>query len=99
MTWLILVCCGYIAFRAVFDYARGINLVEGGRVAGAVSGIFGNPNDLALNMVTFMPAALMFALPRRYSAVRRLAAAGFAVADAGDGGLHQVARRRARPRR
>jgi O-antigen ligase len=79
ITWLILVCCGYIAFRAVFDYARGINLVENGRVAGAVSGIFGNPNDLALNMVTFLPLALTFALLRRYSAARRLAAAGFAV--------------------
>ena len=79
MAWLILVCCGYIAFRAVFDYARGINLVENGRVAGAVSGLFGNPNDLALNMVTFLPVALMFALLRRYSAARRLTAAGFAV--------------------
>jgi O-antigen ligase len=77
--WLILVCCGYVAFRAVFDYARGVHLVENGRVAGAVSGIFGNPNDLALNMVTFLPAALMIALTRRYSAVRRLAAAGFVV--------------------
>ena len=41
MTWLILLACGYIAFRAVFDYARGVNLVEDGRVAGAVGGIFG----------------------------------------------------------
>lgn len=78
LTWLILLCCGYIAFRAVFDYARGVNLVEGGRVGGAVSGIFGNPNDLALNMVTFMPAALMVALTARYSALRRLTAAGIA---------------------
>ena len=44
-------------------------------MAGAVSGIFGNPNDLALNMVTFMPAALMVALTRRHSVVRRLTAA------------------------
>ena len=73
LTWLIVCCCGYIAARAVFDYARGINLVEGGRVAGAVSGMFGNPNDLALNMVTFMPAALMTALTRR-----RVTAAGIA---------------------
>ena len=80
MTWLILVCCGYIAFRAVFDYARGVNLVENGRVAGAVSGIFGNPNDLALNMVTFLPAALMFALtPAVIPPLRRLIAAGIAV--------------------
>jgi O-antigen ligase len=76
LTWLILLCCGYIAFRAVFDYARGVNLVEGGRVAGAVGGIFGNPNDLALNMVTFMPVALMVALTQRHSAIRRLTAAG-----------------------
>jgi O-antigen ligase len=78
ITWLIVLCCGYIAFRAVFDYARGVNLVEDGRVAGAVSGIFGNPNDLALNMVTFMPVALMVALTRRHSAMRRLLAAGIA---------------------
>src|SRR5829696_7888356 len=31
LTWLIVVSCGYIAFRAVFDYARGVNLVEDGR--------------------------------------------------------------------
>jgi O-antigen ligase len=62
----------------VFDYARGVNLIEGGRVAGAVGGIFGNPNDLALNMVTFMPAALMVALTRRHSAFRRLTAAAIA---------------------
>ena len=71
VTWLIIVSCGYIAARAVFDYARGVNLIEGGRVAGAVGGIFGNPNDLALNMVTFIPAALMVALTRRHSALRR----------------------------
>jgi O-antigen ligase len=79
ITWLILVCCGYIAFRAVLDYGRGANLVEDGRVSGAVSGIFGNPNDLALNMVTFVPAALMIALSGRYTPIRRLIAAGIVV--------------------
>jgi O-antigen ligase len=78
LTWLILVCCGYIAARGVFDYARGVNLVEGGRVAGAVGGIFGNPNDLALNMVTFLPATLMVALTQRHSTMRRAVAAGIA---------------------
>jgi len=79
ITWLILVCCGYIAFRAVLDYARGANLVEDGRVSGAVSGIFGNPNDLALNMVTFVPAALMILLSSRYTPIRRSIAAGIVV--------------------
>jgi len=75
VTWLILMSCGYIAARGVFDYARGVNLVEGGRVAGAVGGIFGNPNDLALNMVTFLPAGLMVALTPRHSILKRLTAA------------------------
>jgi O-antigen ligase len=75
ITWLILVCCGYIAARAVFDYARGVNLIEGSRLAGPVGGIFGNPNDLAMNMVTFMPAAVIIALTPRYSVSRRLTAA------------------------
>jgi O-antigen ligase len=78
LVWLIVVCCGYIAGRAVFDYARGVNLIENDRLAGPVGGIFGNPNDLALNMVTFMPAAALFALSPRYSRSRRLVAAAAA---------------------
>jgi O-antigen ligase len=78
ITWLILLCCGYICALAVFNYARGINLVENGRLAGPVSGIFGNPNDLALNMVTFLPAAALIAVNERYTAPRRLVAAGIA---------------------
>jgi O-antigen ligase len=78
LTWLILVCIGVIAARGVFDYVRGINLVEGGRLTGAVSGIFGNPNDLALNMVSFMPLAVVIALTPRYSRGRRAAAAAIA---------------------
>jgi O-antigen ligase len=54
---LILACCAYLALRAIFDYARGVNLTEYGRVRGAVGGIFGNPNDLAMNFVTFLPLA------------------------------------------
>jgi O-antigen ligase len=78
LTWLILLCCGFIAGRAVFDYARGVNLVEGGRLAGPVSGIFGNPNDLALNMVTFMPFAAVIALGRQHSPIKRLTAVSIA---------------------
>ena len=76
-TWLIVIATGYIAFRAVFDYARGINLVENGRVMGSVGGIFKNPNDLALNMVSVIPLALGFVL-RPLSPLRRLTAAGCA---------------------
>jgi O-antigen ligase len=75
ITWLILVCVGYIAARGVFDYARGVNLVEGGRLAGPVDGIFGNPNDLAMNMVTFAPVAAVVAVSRWQPRWRRLSAA------------------------
>ena len=75
LTWLILVSIGYVAARSVFDYARGVNLIEGGRLAGAVGGIFGNPNDLALNMVTFMPIAAIVAMSRGQPRWRRIVAA------------------------
>lgn len=58
MTWVILLACGYLGGRAVLDYARGVNLVEGGRVQGSIGGIFRNPNDLALNLVSYLPLAI-----------------------------------------
>jgi putative inorganic carbon (HCO3(-)) transporter len=67
MTALMFLAGGYIAARGVFDYIRGVNLVEGGRLAGPVGGIFGNPNDLALNMVALLPLAIVTAFARRNS--------------------------------
>jgi O-antigen ligase len=78
-TWLVLVCVGYVAFRGALSYARGVNLVEDDRLAGPVSGIFGNPNDLALNMVTFLPFAIAIALSRSRAGGRRLAASVIAL--------------------
>lgn len=66
----------YIAVRAVIDYVRGVNLVEGNRVAGAVGGLFGNPNDMALNMVAFLPLAVAIALGRRHQLLRLVALIG-----------------------
>jgi putative inorganic carbon (hco3(-)) transporter len=69
-TSLIVLCSTFVATRSLFDYVRGIHLIEGGRLAGAVGGILGNPNDLALNLVVFLPFALAAAFkpgpaPRR----------------------------------
>ena len=71
--WLIVLASGYIALRAVMDAGRGINMVENGRVRGAVGGMFRNPNDLALNMVAVMPLAVSLAL-RSGTLLRRGAA-------------------------
>jgi O-antigen ligase len=58
--WVIVLAFGYISVRVIFDYLRGVNLVEGNRAAGPVGGFFQNPNDLALNLAAFMPLALMY---------------------------------------
>ena len=65
MTWVMIVASGYIAGRAIFDYVRGVNLVEGDRVRGAVGGMFENPNDLALNLVTFLAPTLFIIIQDR----------------------------------
>ena len=71
---LVVAGTAYIAIRAVIDYARGANLVEDGRVTGAVGGLFGNPNDLALNMVAFLPLGLALMQDRGARPAVRLAA-------------------------
>jgi O-antigen ligase len=73
-TWLIVVAMGYIAARGVIDYARGTNLLMGERLQGAVPGLMGNPNDLAMNMVTFLPFAAFAALGRGRPLARLFAA-------------------------
>ena len=74
-TWLIVIATAYIAFRAVFDYVRGFNLIENGRVQGAVGGMFQNPNDLALNMVSVLPLSVLLAM-RAIKPFSRLIAVG-----------------------
>jgi O-antigen ligase len=71
MTWIMIVASGYIAGRGVLDYLRGANLVEGDRLRGAVGGMFENPNDLALNLVTFL-APTLFIIIEEKRATRRL---------------------------
>jgi O-antigen ligase len=71
LCWIIVTALGYIACRAVFDYVRGDNLIEYGRVQGSVGGIFKNPNDLALNLVASIPIAVALAV-RSASVSRRI---------------------------
>jgi len=75
ITWVLILVVGYVGFRAMVDYVRGENLISRGtRVQGSVGGIMQNPNDLALNMVAFVPLAVLFAFEGR-TALRRLIAA------------------------
>ncbi len=74
LTWLIVSAVGYVALRGVLDFATGNHLVKGDRLHGSISGLMGNPNDLAMNMVTFMPLAIMLAVTKRPALQRGLAA-------------------------
>ena len=63
----------------MLDYVRGDNMVgHGTRVKGSVGGIMENPNDLALNMVAFLPLAAFIAMRPDAGRIKRLIAAGSA---------------------
>ncbi|HKT81068.1 MAG TPA: O-antigen ligase family protein [Vicinamibacterales bacterium] len=79
-SWLILLCCGYVAVLALVNYARGINIVERERLDGPVRGLMGNPNDLAMNLVTFMPLAVTIAMSYQHATLKRLSAAAITAA-------------------
>jgi O-antigen ligase len=51
-----------LSVGAIYDYRLGNFKVEGYRVAGIIGNLFGNPNDMALHLVTVIPiaVALMF---------------------------------------
>ena len=75
LIWILVITVGYFGFRAVLDYARGVNVVRGGtRVMGSVGGFMQNPNDMALNMVSFLPLAALVAMHNR-SVFKRVVAA------------------------
>lgn len=48
----------WLSLSAVNDYRLGLMTVEGYRVAGRGTGIFGNSNDMALFLVTMVPLAI-----------------------------------------
>jgi putative inorganic carbon (HCO3(-)) transporter len=54
-----------LSVKAVSDYSAGNLLVEGYRVGGVGEGIFGNPNEVALFLVTIAPVVVALALGSR----------------------------------
>jgi O-antigen ligase len=72
---VVVVSCCYVAVKIVLDYGMGLNLVEDGRAQGA-GGLFGNPNDMALNLVAFLPFAVILALGRARPKLQAVLALG-----------------------
>jgi O-antigen ligase len=62
LLWLALAVSVYLSFGAVSDYLMGRTAVEEYRVEGRIGGMFENPNELALHLVTMIPIAVGFFL-------------------------------------
>ena len=58
MIWLSLSIGVYLSYMVTIDSILGIFRIEGTRVAVEIGGLFGNPNDMALHLVTIVPVAL-----------------------------------------
>ena len=64
MFWLALAVSITTSFAAINDYRTGNLLLGGERIKGAIGGLFENPNDLALHLVTIIPLTVGLFLHR-----------------------------------
>jgi O-antigen ligase len=55
---LVLVSSCLLSIGAIYDYRLGRLALMGVRIQGVIGGLFDNPNDLALHLVTMIPIAL-----------------------------------------
>jgi putative inorganic carbon (hco3(-)) transporter len=55
---LVLFASCVLSLAALTDYAQGNLALQGRRIAGLIGGLFSNPNDLALHLVTMIPISL-----------------------------------------
>ncbi|HYN85455.1 MAG TPA: O-antigen ligase family protein [Pyrinomonadaceae bacterium] len=63
--FLSLAVSAYLSVSALNDYRSGNLTVEGYRVEGAIGNLFGNPNDMAIHLVTMLPIAIVLAVASR----------------------------------
>ena len=69
LIWLVMGVSVYLSVAAFQDYRAGVfgmGKVENSdlRIAGRIGGLFGNPNDLALHLVTIVPIAISLAFAK-----------------------------------
>jgi O-antigen ligase len=63
LLWLLILAASLVlSVNAIMDYRAGRMMLGGNRIAGAIGGLFENPNDLALHMVTFLPIVIVLGL-------------------------------------
>ena len=69
---LILVISMILSVAGVNDYATGNLALGGKRIAGVIGGLFDNPNDLAIHLVTFLPIIIGLGLGARFLPARMI---------------------------
>jgi putative inorganic carbon (HCO3(-)) transporter len=62
---LVLLASCVMSIAALSDYAHGNLALQGRRIAGLIGGLFSNPNDLALHLVTMIPISVALFLGSR----------------------------------
>jgi len=62
---LVLIATCILSINAINDYRLGVFALQGRRIKGSIGGLFDNPNDLALHLVTVFPLALALAFSSR----------------------------------
>jgi len=65
LVWLSLVIGVYLGYAAFGMYMRGELKVEGYRVGVDIGGMFGNPNDMSIHLITMIPIAIALMLASR----------------------------------
>lgn len=70
LMWLSLAVGIFLSFTAIDMYLRGELNSEGYRVDVGVKGLFGNPNDMALHLVTMIPLAVCLGIASRSRVIR-----------------------------
>jgi hypothetical protein len=70
LMWLSLSVGIFLSFTALDLYMKGEMRTEGYRVAVDVGGLFGNPNDMALHLVTITPIAIVLGIASRNKLAR-----------------------------
>ena len=68
---LVLFVSCVLSMAALNDYAHGNLVMRGQRIAGLIGGLFSNPNDLALHLVTMIPLSFTL-LPGARGPLRKL---------------------------
>lgn len=75
LIWISLGVGCLLSLNAIDNFRAGNFTVEGYRVEGNLGGMFGNPNDMALHLVTMIPLAIALMLMARNFAIKALYAA------------------------